>query len=429
MEAVIRFIREEKLLSLQSPVLVAISGGRDSVCLAHLLHTNGYTIALAHVNYGLRGQASEDDEAFVRDLGLQWNIKTHVKRVEPGSVGPRSLQETARNIRYAFFSELVEQYGYSAIATAHHRDDRIETLFLNLLRGTGIHGLKGIPARRGNIVRPLLYTSRKDIDLYLRQHGLTYRDDVSNESDRYTRNRVRHHLVPLLEEIDPEATGKLDRSLTHLAKDADAVAEMAAALVEKTEDGWLINLRTLPGTTHDTWCYHCLRPFGFNRQQAADIAQTATSGKFIGNSEFTAVRKGDLVIVRTAGQTPARTWQIPGPGVYDTGKQTLQITLQPAQYDKMPRDNSSVWLDASRLQFPLTLRAWKHGDRFQPLGCDYEVKISDYLTDRKVDRIAKQSVLVLCDAQEKVLWIVDHQVADAVKIDVATREIYCCTIA
>lgn len=426
-EAVLRFIHDQGLLSPDDRVLVAISGGRDSVCLAHLLHTSGFHVALAHVNYGLRGKASDDDESFVKELGLRWHLKVYVKHAEPGSFDRDSLQEVARNIRYAFFDQLVSTNGYTAIATAHHRDDLVETLFLNLLRGTGIHGLRGIPQKRGNIVRPLLHCSREEIDRYVRDHGLAFRDDVSNESDKYVRNRIRHHLVPLLAEIDPAAMGKIGRSIENLGKDAQAVMQMAEGLLEKTEEGWLINLRLLPDASRATWSYHCLRNFGFNRQQAEDIVMAGT-GKLITNETHTVVRQGDLLIVRENVSSP-KPLIAEAPGVYRFGDKALHIIPQAGEPGKMPRNNREVWLDATRVTFPLTLRKWEPGDRMQPLGCSYEVKISDYLSDRKVDRLTKNHALVLCDAHQKVLWLVNHQVADFVKIDEATREIYSCTIS
>lgn len=426
-EAVLRFIQDHGLLTADDRVLVAISGGRDSHCLAHLLHTSGFHIALAHVNYALRGKASDEDEAFVKNLGLQWQVEVFVKHAEPGSLEQDSLQEAARNIRYAFFDELAASGGYTAIATAHHRDDLVETLFINLLRGTGIHGLRGIPEKRDNIVRPLLHCTREEIDRYVQAHGLTFRDDVSNESDKYTRNRIRHHLIPLLAEIDPAAMGKLGRSIENLGKDAQAVMQMAESLLEKTEEGWLINLRLLPDFSKDTWCYHCLRTFGFNRQQTADII-LADTGKLITNEVYTAVRQGELLIIRE-NTSPPKPLIIEGPGVHTFGDNVLHIVLQAAEPGKMPRDNRRVWLDASRVVFPLTLRTWEPGDRFQPLGSPYEVKISDYLSGRKVDRLTKETVLVLCDAHKKVLWLVNHQLADSVKIDATTREIYSCTMS
>lgn len=427
-ERVLQWIRGQNLLSATDRVLVAMSGGRDSVCLAHLLQTSGYQIALAHVNYGLRGIDSDADEQFVLSLGAGWGIKTHVKHVDPVVFEEGPVQEKARRIRYEFFETLCTGHGYTHIATAHHADDRMETLFINLLRGTGIHGLKGIPASRGNILRPLIHTSREEIEAYIKEHGLLYRDDASNATDKYERNRIRHKLIPLLKEIDPDALQKLQRSMANLEEDARAMENAATALREETGDGHVVNLKLLPEASKDTWCYHALYPFGFNRDQAADITQAAGSGKYIANAGYTAVRKGDMVIVRPNVPRPTEALVIPQAGEYTFGNKAIRVASRSLGKEKIPRDKKHIWLDASRVHFPLTLRHWQAGDRFQPLGCDYQVKVSDYLTDKKVDRINKQDTLLLCDATAKVLWVVHHEIADFAKVDDTTTLVYSITI-
>jgi tRNA(Ile)-lysidine synthase len=189
------FIESQSLFSKQDRILIAVSGGRDSMVLTHLLHACNFRIALAHVNYQLRGKDSDADaalvEAFAKHLGVPFHSTVAWEKAPEGN-----LQEAAREVRYQFFEALCAEHAYAFIATAHHLDDRIESLFMHLLRGTGIYGLKGIPVQRGNIVRPMLWADRTMIDAYALQHAVPYRDDTSNETDAYTRNKIRHHLIP-----------------------------------------------------------------------------------------------------------------------------------------------------------------------------------------------------------------------------------------
>lgn len=414
-DCVLTFIRDQELLPSDTRVLVAVSGGRDSVALAHLLRSLGFSIGLAHVNYGLRGNDSNEDAALVAQLAKGWNIPHHVHDVPPGTFDTGSVQEKARKIRYGFFEEMARAHGYGRIATAHHADDHVETLFLNLLRGTGIRGLRGIPAKRGIIVRPLLPCTRADIDAYVDEHRLSYRDDASNAEDTYARNKIRHHLIPLLKELQPNALERLNTSLALIGKDGAALTAMTQSLVEHSEDGWVINLNQLPKQEPATWLYHCWRTFGLNRTQASDLLQAKQSGAIVESQTHTAVLKGGLVIVRTKADAlePIR---IPGMGDYAIENARLRLSGVEHRSEAMPRSNDHVWMNAESLTFPLTLRTWQHGDRFRPLGCDYDVKVSDYLSDKKVDRLKKERTLVLCDANEAIIWVVGIQLSEKVKV-------------
>lgn len=414
-EKVSAFVQDHDLLQADDRVLVAISGGRDSTALAHWLHAHGYDIALAHVNYGLRAEASDEDAAFVRQLALEWSVAFHLHTVSSEAFEDGSVQEVARTIRYTFFESLVEEHGYTKIATAHHLDDRIETLFINLLRGTGLHGLSSIPAKRENIVRPLLSVSREEIDTYIKHHSLAYREDATNAKDDYTRNKVRHHLIPMLEELQPNALFRLQTSLDHLAHDSKAMLAMSAMLVDRDNEDYVINLKLLPAEEKHTWLYHCLRPFGFNRAQAADLIQAKQGGAYTESETHTAVLKGNLMVAR-AKVSHLEPVVIPESGDYPVGSGHLSIEAVPFDANDMPRSNDRIWMDAKSVNFPLTLRHWQAGERFQPLGCDYAVSISDYLTDKKVDRVQKEQTLVLCDRDGEIIWLLGVQLSEKVKV-------------
>jgi len=206
-----KYIDAHNLLSQKDRVLIGISGGRDSTVLTHVLTRLGYNVGLAHMNYRLRAEASDEDEKWVRAFASQLNVPLFVEHAQINT--PDSLQTTAREHRYAFFKRLLSEEGFHKVALAHHHDDRLETLFLNLMRGTGIHGMRGMPVAHGAFIRPLLWANRSDIDAYVKTENLHFREDESNEQDTYLRNRIRHHLIPLLSEIDPSSPAKLLASM------------------------------------------------------------------------------------------------------------------------------------------------------------------------------------------------------------------------
>jgi tRNA(Ile)-lysidine synthase len=412
----------KSLISESDTVLVAVSGGRDSVALAHLLVKAEVRIALAHVNYGLRGSNSEKDAAFVQALGLVWDVPVYMHNEIGKDWGSVNIQIHARNIRYAFFEQLCSDHGFTKIATAHHAEDNIETLFLNLLRGTGIDGIKGIPEQRGKIIRPILSAHRDEVDRYIARHKLQYRDDKSNAETKYKRNKIRHDLISLLKEIDSDALAKLDASMRFLNADAVAIAERASNQLKVIpEKRFALNLADLPLNSRATWLYHALKPFGFNRTQCADLVESKSGGR-IETEQHIAAKKGSEIFVSLA-PIPIEPMSISGLGVYETPNFKLEFTEMKYEANRLPKVANQIWMDATTVQFPLMLRRWQEGEKFRPIGSEYDVFIGKYLKDFGLNHVAKKEQLVLATIDNEVLYIVGVRLSDKVKCSEATKKV------
>lgn len=411
----------ENLLSNEDKVLVAISGGRDSVALAHLLHANKVEIAFAHVNYGLRDLDSDLDAQFVCDLAKTWEVPVFVHKETETDWSKVNIQERARSIRYGFFDNLCQAFGYTKVATAHHADDNIETLFLHLLRGSGIDGLRGIPQQRDRIIRPLLQISRDEIDRYIAKNNLLFREDKSNREKKYRRNKIRHDLMTLLAEIDPMAKEKLRASLKMINADADAIKEMAETLKIKTDDAVVLDLSHFPKQSGSTWLYHSLRSFGFNRAQCRDLHRSISGARIESETHF-ASKKGDILSVSLIPK-PFKPIEIHSTGTYITPNYSITIELADYHPKILPRELNHVWLDAETVQFPLQIREWNEGETFRPLGAAYDVPIGKYLKDYGLDYRAKRTQLVLLDRSLRIIYILGIQMADSVKCAQKTNKV------
>ncbi|MEQ9188770.1 MAG: tRNA lysidine(34) synthetase TilS [Cryomorphaceae bacterium] len=416
------FIRTHRILTPEDQILVAVSGGRDSVALAHALIGLGYSVSIAHMNYRLRGAYSDDDSAFVQSFANQLGVACH-QSLAWDEAPSGNIQEAARKARYAFFDQLCSSLGYNKIATAHHFDDRVESLFINLLRGTGMHGLGGIPIQRGNIVRPLLWADRPMIDAYLVENKLEWREDASNEGDAYLRNRIRHHLMPLLLDLDPDALKKLGGSMDRLGEDSSAVEAMARLALEKKGAHMRVQSDRFPEKHKATWMYHCLRPFGFNRTQCSDLCNASEPGKRVESELYAAIKSKDgidLINKDTHGGAP---FIITQPGTYVQKAYTITLMAIDAVNQVHSVDNTEVNLDRTSLSFPMTLRTIEKDDRFHPLGMAYEVNLRDYLRDKGAGPAETAQTFVLTDVHGRIAWVPEVQIADWCKIEANTTSI------
>ncbi len=416
------FIQDHALINPDDTVLVAVSGGRDSIALAHALHEIGFKIAIAHMNYRLRGKASDEDASFVKAFAKQIGVAYHQK-IPWRSAPKTNIQEAARQARYEHFEHLCVQHGYDKIATAHHFSDKVESLFINLIRGTGIHGLQGIPIQRGNIFRPLLWADRSIIETYLSEQGLQWREDESNAKDTYLRNRIRHHLVPLLDGLDSEAVKKLGGSMDRLQADAEAIAAMASKAVTMVGQHISIDLDYFPTEQRATWLYHCLRPFGFNRSQCSDLEQAKQAGKKVEGSRYVAItrKRGIDLLIRDAEVLPA--FRVEGPGTFHHHGITVELRPSGSPDNLISGANVNVTLDAAQLSFPFTLRKVDHNDRFQPLGLAYEVVLVDYLREKGAGPAEISETFVLTEAGGRIAWVPEVQIAQWCKIEPFTTSI------
>ena len=413
---VARYIAHEHLLEPDGKVIVALSGGADSVALLLLLGELGYTCEAAHCNFHLRGEESDRDERFVRHLCEERHIPLHVVHFDTArhAAGQHvSIEMAARELRYTWFEELRRKLDAQAIAVAHHADDSIETFLLNLMRGTGINGLRGIRPRNGHIVRPLLCLSREDILRYLEHRGQTYVTDSTNLQDEYTRNKIRLNLLPLMQEINPSVRQALLRTAAHLDEAATLYNIGIAEAKERVLRPEGIGITALMEEAEPQALLHeILHPLGFNEAQTNDIFRSldGQAGKTFESEGWLVVKDRDLLLMqdkRGMMNRPPR----------------LEITeIERTPDFVIPRDRLIACFDADKLRHELTLRLWQAGDTFIPFGMKGRKKVSDYLTDRKFSLPQKQRQWVLC-CGEDIVWLVGERSDNRFRVDERTRRV------
>ncbi len=413
-------------------ILVAVSGGKDSMALLHLFHTEGYAVEAAHVNFRLRGDDSEEDEklaaGFCRRRGIPFHTRSFDTKAYAAERG-WSTQMAARELRYAWFEELAAGRQLDRIATAHHLHDNLETLLLNFTKGTGPKGLTGIPVKTGKIIRPLLHASPDQILSYLKTNGITWREDLSNREDHYHRNRIRNRVIPLLKGINPGLEHTFEVNLERFL-DLEAVFEESLKKFEAsfvvTPGETRIPLKVLhPAPGIALILEEFLKKYGFNRQDALLMLNVSETGKKVLSSSHTMIRERDYWRLITRREPVLTETEIAEEGVFSAGKMFLSV--QVADIEKIIpdySDSATAWLDAGKISWPLRIRPWKNGDRFIPFGMRGSKLVSDYLKDRKVSASEKKDERVVEDASG-ILWLVGHRIAEPFKITGSTRKVLC----
>lgn len=426
-----RFIGENGLLDSSKGVLVALSGGSDSVALLRLLLSLGYRCEAAHCNFQLRGEESERDEAFVRSLCQRLEVPLHTVRFDTlrhAEEEHLSVEMAARELRYDWFAQLIGALEMQAVAVAHHRDDSLETMFINLMRGTGIDGLTGIVPRNGHVVRPLLCLTHQEILDYLQAIGQEYVTDSTNLEDHYVRNKIRLNLLPLMEQINPSVRNSLSDTMEHLSQVAEFYHNaMEKKLQQLTGTSAASPIADHPSTTSATkplqvpipqllsegspqlLLHELLAPRGFNSAQVRDICQSLNgpSGRTFCSKTHLVIKDRKLLFVEPC--TPLAPPRIV--------EERIPVTagFQPS------RSPQVACLDAAKLTHPLTLRLCREGDWFVPFGMKGRKKLSDYLTDCKVPLHQKRQQYVLC-CGEHIVWVVGRRIDNRFRIDASTTE-------
>ena len=425
------FITKHQLLSHDGLHIVALSGGADSVALLRILCDLGYHVDAAHCNFHLRREESDRDELFVKNLCMTLGINLHLihfDTAEYATLHQVSIEMAARELRYRYFEQLRQDIGAETVCVAHHRDDAIETLLMNLLRGSGIHGLTGIRPHNGNIVRPLLCVSRQEIEEYLNSLGQEYVTDSTNMQPDVLRNKVRLQLLPLMEQLYSGATENISRSAYYLSE-AEKVynAEIACRLSSTGYHPSLITFHlSLIKSSPSPLCllYEWLTPLGFNRSQIEQmlVHLDGEPGRIFESSTHTLVIDRDAIVVESKS-TPMKPLVIPEPGIYRIDE-TDKIRIEEVGVGSgISRDPAIATLDADSVRFPLTLRIVESGDIFQPFGMKGKKLVSDYLTDIKLNLLAKRRQRILVDATGSILWIVGLRTDHRYRITPATRSI------
>ncbi len=435
-KAFITYIKEEKLIHPSDTVLLAVSGGIDSVVMCELFHQAKIKFAIAHCNFQLRGKESDEDELFVEQLSEKYNVPFHTIAFDTKQYAKKnkiSIQVAARELRYNWFNEIADNFNYDCIATAHHQDDSIETFFINLLRGTGIRGLHGILSNQNNIIRPLLFAGRKGIESFAKQNKLKFREDSSNEEDKYTRNKIRHHLIPLLREINNHSEKNILLAMEHLKQ----VEDIYSQSVQKKRSKVTINkggittisiagLKKLEPLS--AYLYEFLQPFGFNGavvNEIIDSLDTSVSGKQFFSTTHRLIKDRSYLFIEEKKSKKNQSIEILKNSktvIFDLSSLRLKSIKRTKDYSIIFK-KSVAQLDYDKLVFPLTLRKWEKGDFFYPIGMKGKKKLSDFFIDQKLSLIEKEDVWVML-SENKVAWVVGYRVDDRFKITDKTRKIY-----
>lgn len=416
------YIDRQHLFAQDEKVLAAVSGGADSSVLCHLLHSAGYSFAIAHCNFNLRPGDCDRDEQFVRQLAEHYGVECHVARFDTrtyAAANHLSVEEAARDLRYDYFKKQLAENGYAVVATAHHSDDSAETFFINLMRGTGIAGLHGILPKSGSVVRPMLCFSRADILAYAEQNGIDFVTDETNSSLDYRRNRVRHQLLPLIRDMAPGFDATLTRTIANLADTElvyrEFIENMQNRIIQHSAEADILpieELRTL--NPRRTLMFELLKPYGFNSATVAEIEATLDGqpGSVFRSPTHRLVRDRDALIVESLSVAN------PEPAFTATIVDASEITPE-----MLRNSHLTAYFDADKVKMPLSLRPWRDGDRFTPFGMRGSRLVSDFLKDLKLSYFQKERVRLLCDSDGNILWVVGLRTANQPRITETTNRV------
>jgi tRNA(Ile)-lysidine synthase len=414
--------------------IVAISGGIDSVVLAHLCKTSGFQFTLAHCNFRLRDQESERDEEFVKAFAHKLDVPLetiHFDTSQFALANKLSIQEAARELRYKWFDELKTAGNFDYILLAHHADDNIETVLMNFFRGTGLKGLTAIPGgnkKDKRLLRPLLSIRRQQIIEYANKEELNWVEDSSNSSVKYTRNYFRHELIPSVQKVFPQVEENLLDNIERFTKIHNLYQQMVTVLKEKICEKGIneirIPIKKLEKYLDTSLVYDIIKDYGFGEKQVPDVLKllNAASGRFIENENYQVIRHRNWLII--APKTSAI-----GIMAIDKGQQLvrfpggmLDFNLLPAGKFKLEGDSNTALLDAKHIEYPIVLRKWKTGDYFYPLGMTKKKKLSRFFIDQKLSRNIKENTWII-ESGKRIIWVVGMRIDERFKIVSNTREV------
>ena len=421
-------IAENLPFLMHSKLLLATSGGLDSMVMTALFKKEEFDIALAHCNFNLRASESDADENFIRKYADGNNIPiftANFDTVSFASDNKTSIQVAARQLRYLWFEELSKEHGFDYVLTAHHADDNLETFLINLSRGTGLDGLTGIPIQNGNIVRPLLAFTREEIAAFAQENKIEWREDSSNASDKYLRNKLRRDIVPILKELNPRFLESFGETLQYL-KQASTMVEDAAKLVYKEvviekEDKIIFkifDLKRLPNFR--AYLHHWLRDFGFTAWQDIYDLVDAQTGKQIFSPEYVLLKDREILVLQKRQESNFETFTI----ATDLESLKFPINLLFTKVSNIGEATvNRIFVDYDKLKYPLQLRKWREGDSFQPFGMIGSKNVSKFFKDEKFSLYDKAEVWILISGDEQIIWIVGNRMDDRFKITSETTNI------
>ena len=425
------FIKSEGLIEPKDTVLLAVSGGKDSVAMAHIFKEAKLSFAIAHCNFKLRGAESDRDEQFVAQLAKSLKVPFHVTSFSTLAYADEhkiSTQMAARDLRYRFFEEIKSAFNYQKIAIAQHQNDAIETIILNLMRGTGIAGLHGIKTERQNIIRPLMVFKREDIDAYIAENKLDFVEDSSNSSTKYIRNKIRHQIIPVMKEINPSLEDTFQKNISYFSDlegfVKSSIQDYRQKLFQKHPKGYQISIQKLKEIPALHFVLtELLLPYGFNSTTVADIIQglDKESGKtFFGKDDVLLIDRDFLFLQKT--QQEQQTELILNEKDLMLYFQDFIITQEITDTDFNHHPNTA-FVDTDRLKYPLKLRNWQEGDKFMPLGMKGFKKLSDFFISTKIPLTQKHLIPILVNADDCIIWIAGYRLDERFKITADTKKI------
>jgi len=416
-------------------LLVAISGGIDSTVLTHLFHQLKFSISLAHCNFSLRGKDSNKDEQFVKELGIKLKIPTYTIKFDTISYAAEkglSTQMAARDLRYTWFDKICRENNIDYIITAHHKEDVIETFIINLTRGTGLDGLTGIPQINGNVVRPFLIFDRNDILIYATKNKLQWREDQSNSSIKYVRNKIRHKIVPVLKELNPSLLNTFQNTLDNLKGSQQIVKDQIQNIKEKVitihqNEVYFDVLQLKELSNPKVYLFHLLNEYGFSEWDAIVDLLNAQSGKYILSKTHRLLKNRTSLIVSkitNSEETPyfkilENTLKIKEP--IQLKFETIIIPFGTKNHQSkilnelISNDSTVISVDYDKIKFPLTIRKKQKGDYFFPIGLQGKKKVSKYFKDEKMSLIEKENTWLLCSKND-IIWVIGKRLDDRFKV-------------
>ena len=425
----LNYIDEHKLFDFESKILLAISGGIDSVCLADLLVKSGYNIEFAHCNFNLRKLESDQDEIFVSNLANKYKIPFHHISFDTNnyaSSNKLSVQMAARELRYKWFEKVRQEISADYIAIAHNQNDNIETFFINMINGSGLKGLRAIQNKNNFIVRPLMFASRNQIEEYVKSESLNFREDSSNISKKYKRNKIGHDLMPLLKQMNPSIENTISEEIEIIRNTYSIFKEQINRVVKEvscqTDDGIKISKKELIKLEPiDTYLYEIFNVFGFTDLKSIKNSIFSNSGtQFFSKSHQLLIDREFLFIEKTKDNffrdvlIDECTSALSSP---------LNISFKISEQEYIQKIKDAAYFDYEKLVFPLVIRKWKSGDKFIPSGMKGFKKLSDFFIDNKINRLLKEKTLILC-SNDDIIWVIGSRIDERYKATSKTKKMY-----
>lgn len=442
LQFLLSYIKQEELFRPSEKILLAVSGGVDSIVMCELFHKANLDFGIAHCNFQLRGVESDEDELFVEKLAEKYAVPFHTVSFDTSVHAKKnklSIQVAARQLRYNWFEEIREQFSYKFISTAHHRGDSIETFFINLIRGTGISGLHGILPKQGKIIRPLLFTNKNEIELFSKKNNLKHREDSSNSSDKYVRNKIRHQVIPVLKELNPNLEKTINNDIQHL-RDVEIIFKKEIEnkrikIVKQEKNHLTISIEKLKKLTPvSIYLFEFLKPYNFNSTVINEIIESldTESGKQFFSETHRLIKDREFLFIEPKINSKVESSNSKAQKIHIEENQK-KITCTDFQLScsskiinhksKIIKSSSVACLDFEKLEFPLEIRKWEKGDFFYPLGMKGKKLVSDFFIDKKLSLSQKENIWLLT-SKGKIAWIIGQRLDDRFKITDKTLKIY-----